>query len=89
MATYAGRRLLPMAGNTAGIIAIELLAACQGIDFRQPLQTSPLLQVVFAGVRARVPFYDKDRFFAPDIAAIKEIIQSGVIRQMTPLSMSQ
>ncbi|MDR3477149.1 MAG: histidine ammonia-lyase [Gammaproteobacteria bacterium] len=74
MATYAARRLLPMAENTAGIVAIELLAACQGIDFRRPLKTSPQLEAVFALVREQVAFYDKDRFFAPDIAAAKKII---------------
>ncbi|WP_458423537.1 aromatic amino acid lyase, partial [Pseudomonas aeruginosa] len=40
MATYAARRTLSMAENTAAIVAIELLAAAQGIDFRQPLATS-------------------------------------------------
>ena len=38
MATNGARRLLPMANNTAGIVAIELLAAAQGIEFLRPLQ---------------------------------------------------
>lgn len=79
MATYAARRLLPMAENTASIIAIELLAACQGIDFRRPLKSSPLLEKVHALVRSEVPFYEKDRFFAPDIAAAKKMIQTGIL----------
>src|SRR5437868_947608 len=44
MATFAARRLGQMADNTIGIVAIELLAAAQGIDFRAPLVTSPPLQ---------------------------------------------
>ena len=36
-------RLTPMAGNTSAIVAIELLAAAQGIEFRAPLKTSPRL----------------------------------------------
>ena len=40
MATFAARRLLEMADNTAGVLAIELLAACQGIDFRAPLKAA-------------------------------------------------
>lgn len=80
MATYAARRLLPMTENTAGIIAIELLTACQGIDFRRPLKTSPKLETVFALIRTKVPFYDKDRYFAPDIAAVKQIIQAGHLK---------
>ena len=34
MATFAARRLADMAANTANIVAIEMLAACQGLDFR-------------------------------------------------------
>lgn len=85
MATYAARRLLPMTENTASIVAIELLAACQGIDFCRPLKTSPLLEKVFECIRNEVPFYDKDRFFAPDIEAVKNIIRSGKLREITGL----
>ncbi len=77
MATYAGRRLLTMVENTMGIIAIELLAACQGIDFRKPLKTSPKLQAVVELIREKVPFYQEDRYFAPDIAAVKMLLSSG------------
>ena len=44
MATFAARRLQEMADNSAGILAIELLAACQGIDFRTPLKSSDALE---------------------------------------------
>src|SRR5207245_8136333 len=54
MATFAARRLGDMAANSAGIVAIELLAAAQGIDLRAPLRTSPRLQEVHALVRSRV-----------------------------------
>ncbi|MDR3491416.1 MAG: histidine ammonia-lyase [Gammaproteobacteria bacterium] len=81
MATFAARRLLTMTENTAGIIAIELLAACQGIDFRRPLKSSPVLEKVFAEIRKHISYYDKDRFFAPDIAAAKSIVKSGVLTQ--------
>jgi len=77
MATFAGRRLRDMAENTAGILAIELLAACQGIDFRAPLKTSQLLEKAKSMLRDKVPFYDKDRYFAPDIAKAIELIISG------------
>ena len=77
MATFAARRLGDMADNTIGIIAIELLAAAQGVDFRAPLVTSPPLQRAMAAIRARVPFYSEDRYFAPDIEAIKSLVASG------------
>ncbi|HYI73456.1 MAG TPA: histidine ammonia-lyase, partial [Skermanella sp.] len=78
MATHAARRLGDMAENTAGIVAIELLSACQGIDFHRPLETSPCLREALGIVRADVPFYDRDRYFAPDIAAATRTISGGV-----------
>ena len=84
MATFAARRLADMAANAAGIVAIELLAAAQGIDFRRPLSTSPGLQEAHALVRSRVAFYDHDRYFAPDIAAIQALVESGAFRRFLP-----
>jgi histidine ammonia-lyase len=77
MATYAARRLADIADNGAGIAAIELLAAAQGVDFRRPLATSPALLGVMRTIRARAAFYDCDRQFAPDIEAIKALVRSG------------
>lgn len=86
MATYAARRLLTMAENTVGIVAIELLSACQGIDFRRPLTSSPTLESIYQLVRNEVPFYAEDRFFAPDIEAIIKLINSGAIRTTAPFT---
>ena len=78
MATHAARRLGDMAENTTGIVAIELLSACQGIDFHRPLETSPCLREALGIVRADVPFYDRDRYFAPDIETATRTISGGV-----------
>ena len=48
MATFAARRLQPMISNVAHIIAIEWLAAAQGIEFLRPLRSSPALEQVHA-----------------------------------------
>lgn len=72
MSMFAARRLLDMTDNTETIVAIELLAACQGIDFHKPLKTSPKLHMIYQAIRERVPFYDKDRYMALDISTIKE-----------------
>jgi histidine ammonia-lyase len=77
MATFAARRLGDMAENTANILSIELLAACQGVDFRAPLKSSEPLEAAKSMVRARVPFYDQDRYFAPDIKEIYTLIRKG------------
>jgi histidine ammonia-lyase len=84
MATFAGRRLGDMGDNTAGILAIELLAACQGVDFRAPLKTSPLLEEAKAMLRAKVPFYARDRYFSPDIEAAKKLLCSSAYNRLVP-----
>jgi histidine ammonia-lyase len=83
MATFAARRLGEMAENTRTIVAIELLAAAQGIDFHSPLRTSATLQSVHRALREQVSFYDQDRYFAPDIVAIRDFIASGKLTELT------
>ena len=77
MATFAARRLDDMAHNTAVIVGIELLAAAQGVDFHRPLASSPYLEQVHGLLRQKVPFFDTDRFFAPDIEAAKQMVIRG------------
>ena len=84
MATHGARRLTAMAENAAGIVAIELLAAAQGIEFRRPLKTSRRLAEAHALIRAAVPPYDRDRFFAPDIATIKAMVLDGAFGRFVP-----
>jgi histidine ammonia-lyase len=79
MATFAARRLQDMNENTCGVLAVEFLAACQGLDFLAPLKTSPSLEAAKAILRAEVPFYDKDRYFAPDIEKSMAIIRGGAL----------
>ena len=77
MATNAARRLLSMVDNTASILAIELLAACQGLEFHRPLTTSPALMGSYCRVRELAAPYDEDRYFSPDIALIKKGVLNG------------
>ncbi len=78
MATYAGRRLKDMAENTAGILGIELLATAQGMDFRAPKLSSPKIEEAKKIIRAKVTFYDEDRYFTDDIQKAMSIVQSGI-----------
>jgi len=84
MATFAARKLGDICDNTAIILAIELLAAAQGVDLRAPLVTSAKLQQVMREIRSRVPHYDIDRYLAPDIAAITEAVKQGIIAAHCP-----
>lgn len=78
MATYAARRLHPMLDNTAGIVAIEWLAAAQALEFHRPLRSSPRLEALHARLRECVPFMHEDRLMAPDIAAATALVEAGV-----------
>jgi histidine ammonia-lyase len=84
MATFAARKLGDLVANTAIILAIELLAAAQGVDLRAPHLTSPRLQRVMREIRARVKHYDIDHYLAPDIAAMTEAVKAGVIAAHAP-----
>jgi histidine ammonia-lyase len=59
------------------VIAIEILCACQAMDFLAPLASSTPLEHVRALVRSRVPMLESDRPPAPDIAAISDLIASS------------
>jgi histidine ammonia-lyase len=77
MSTFAARRLGDMADNTAAIVAIELLAAAQGIDFRRPRKSSMLLEEAHAIVRRVAPHLDGDRYLALDIEAVTPLVRDG------------
>ena len=74
MATFAARRLTQMNMNTANILAVELLAAAEGIDFHRPLKSSPSLERAHATIRSSSPRFQHDRFFAPSIDATQKIV---------------
>ncbi len=84
MATYGARRLREMNSNTAAIVAIELLAAAQGVDMRKPHRPSEQLQQVMKKVRKDIAFYDQDRYFFPDIQKAIEFVTSGQFNRFMP-----
>ncbi len=77
MATFAGRRLHTMIDNVADIIAIELLAAAQGIEFHRPEKSSPVIEEVIAALREISPAYDVDRSLSSDIRRVAAIVDDG------------
>jgi len=77
MATFAARRLQPMIANVAHILAIELLAAAEGIEFLRPLASSAPLESAHALLRERVPRFAVDRFIAPDIERATALVRAG------------
>ncbi|MDJ0750440.1 MAG: histidine ammonia-lyase [Woeseiaceae bacterium] len=77
MATYAARRLHTMLDNVADIVAIELLAAAQGIHFHHPKKSSPPIDDVIAAIREISPVYEHDRSLSSDIRRIAATIDNG------------
>src|SRR5271154_3136344 len=77
MGMGAARRLEPMLANLKNILAIELLAACQGIDFLSPLRPGPETRRAYDIVRAISQRVDADRSLAPDIEAVAAEIAQG------------
>jgi len=77
MATFAARRLHDMLDNTAHIVAIELLAAAQGVEFHHPQQSSAPLEAVVAEIREDSASYDTDRSMSADIEQLGRHILSG------------
>ena len=84
MAPAAGRRLWEMTANTRGVVAVEWLAACQGIDLREGLKTSPLLEKARHILRERVAYYSRDRFFGPDIEAAIDLLSARHLTALLP-----
>ncbi len=77
MATHGARRLGPMNANLSRILAIELMAAAEGIGFRRPLKSSKSIESAHALVRSVAPERDHDRVFSHDIEAVATLIETG------------
>jgi len=76
MGSISARKLYTVLNNLEYILAIELMTACQAIEFRRPLKSSEILEFAHDYVRQFVSFAEEDRIFSNDIEAIKNIIQN-------------
>ena len=77
MAPIAARKAVQVARNAAGIVAVELIAAAQGVDYHAPLETSPPLQALHGRVRAISPHLETDRYWADQMAALQAAVLAG------------
>ena len=77
MATFAARRLHDMLDNVVNIIAIEMLAAAQGVEFHRPQKSSPVIEAIIASLRNLSPALVEDRSLSSDIARVAELIDDG------------
>jgi histidine ammonia-lyase len=77
MAPIAARKAASIVRNTAGVVAVELISAAQGVDYHAPLATSPALQALHAKVRAISPHLEADRYWADEMAALQAAVLAG------------
>ncbi|MDQ3078367.1 MAG: aromatic amino acid lyase, partial [Pseudomonadota bacterium] len=85
MAPIAARKAVTIAKNAAGVIAVELIAAAQGIDFHAPLKTSAKLQSIHSKIRGLSPHLTADRYWADDLAALQTAVLAGQVSATTML----
>ena len=82
MAMSAAVKMRRIVHNVRHILAIELLCAMQGIDFRRPLTSSPAVERAHAVLRGAVPPLDEDRVLAADIAAVATQVERGAYERI-------
>ncbi|TGE31146.1 histidine ammonia-lyase [Desulfosporosinus sp. Sb-LF] len=80
MGTIAARKARSILENTVNVLAMELLAACQGVDLRkgkEELQLGKGSEGAYQLVRTKVSTLGEDRVMYPDIQVAKELVSSG------------
>ena len=81
MGMAASLKLRQIVANTRHVLAIEAMAAAQGIDFLAPLKTSKRLQAAHTAIRSVSPPIEHDRVLADDFAKISDLIASGKLTE--------
>jgi histidine ammonia-lyase len=79
MGPTAAWKAARVVANTGRVLAVELLAACEALDFRRPLRSSEALEAVHSRVRRSVPTHGQDRVLGPEIEALAGLLRSGEI----------
>ena len=78
MGMGAALKVQQVIANTRSVLAIELLAAAQGIDLRRPQRSSRMLEALHAAIRDQVDKWGDDRELAPDVAQAERFLQSSI-----------
>lgn len=82
MGSISARKLHTILSNVQNIVAIELLCACQGLEFRERGQMSPATRAVFELIRSHVPALQGDRILEPEIKVVRDLVASGRILEI-------
>jgi histidine ammonia-lyase len=79
MATTTATKTKQIIANSAAIIAIELMAGTQALDFRRPLKAGKGTEAAHSTVRKYVRHLEEDRPLYTDITKLSEVVMSGEI----------
>lgn len=79
MGGYAARKAIKVVENVEYVIAIELLCACQAMEFHRPLTSTDALEAVYDVVRQVVPPYTKDRPHYKDMEAVTQLLRENKV----------
>lgn len=74
MGSISGRKFNQVLGNLVNILAVELMFAAQGLEFRRPAKCSRFVEDAFGLIRSKVPKLEDDRLIGDDMLAIAELI---------------
>ncbi|MHC4922272.1 MAG: histidine ammonia-lyase, partial [Planctomycetota bacterium] len=77
MGVTAARHARQVLANTEKVVAIELLCAAQGLDCGEPLRPGVGVEAAYRCIRDAVPPLEQDRFLAPDLGKVEELVVSG------------
>ncbi|WP_312761748.1 histidine ammonia-lyase [Epilithonimonas sp.] len=75
MGSISGRKFNQILGNLENILAIELMFAAQGLEFRRPAKCSKIVETNYDIIRSVVPKLEDDRLIGEDILKIAELIR--------------
>jgi histidine ammonia-lyase len=90
MGSISGRKFNQVLDNLEYILAIELMSACQAIEFRRPLRSSALLEAAHEYARRFAGFASEDRVFAEDINQLRSIISDfSFVEEVNKLSQAK
>jgi histidine ammonia-lyase len=79
MGATSGRKVAAILANSEHVLAIEALAAAQGLDLRAPLAPAPGTAAALGAVREASPFLEEDRPLSGDIGAVRELLADGTL----------
>ena len=77
MGMTSALKLKRVVENAEMMLAIELMTAAQGLDYRVPLKAGREIEQAKAMVRGHVPRLAEDRVLALDIETLSEAIRAG------------